>query len=132
MWTAAVLAGGQARRLGGRNKARLALEPDGPSLLTRRLNMLATLVDRVQIVAGDTDAYKDLGVPVVPDLLPGTGALGAIYTAVHAAGTDRTLVVACDMPFVSGAFIEYLLHAGETADVAIPRTSRGYEPLCAT
>jgi molybdopterin-guanine dinucleotide biosynthesis protein A len=69
---------------------------------------------------------------VIPDLTPGDGALGALRTAIHAARTDRTLVIACDMPFVSEALLSYLVEAGRTADIAIPRTARGYEPLCAT
>ena len=35
------------------------------------------------------------------------------------------------MPFVRAAFLRYLVDAVRTADVAIPRTPGGYEPLCA-
>ena len=47
--------------------------------------------------------------------------------------TPRTLVVACDMPFLSLAFLKHLVTAGrdDDVDVVIPRTAEGYQPLCA-
>jgi len=130
MWTGAILAGGRSRRLGGRNKA--ALKIGDATVLDRQLARLRRVVDRTIIVANDAGPFASSGLPVVPDLKAGDGALGALRTAIHAARTDRTLVMACDMPFVSEALLGYLVEAGRTADIAIPRTARGYEPLCAT
>jgi len=130
MWTGAILAGGRSRRLGGRNKA--ALKIGDATVLDRQLARLRGVVDRTIIVAGDAAPFAWTGLPVIPDLRPGDGALGALRTAIHAAQTDRTLVMACDMPFVTEALLGYLVDAGRAADIAIPRTRRGYEPLCAT
>ena len=44
---------------------------------------------------------------------------------------DRVFVVACDMPYVDGAFAEYLLSLASDAAVVVPQTDRGYHPLCA-
>ncbi len=66
---------------------------------------------------------------LVRDAFPDHGALGGIYTAIVTSPHERTLVVACDMPFLNRALLEYM--AGIDADLVIPRTSRGYEPLCA-
>jgi molybdopterin-guanine dinucleotide biosynthesis protein A len=128
--TGAILAGGRSRRLGGRNKAGLHL--GGASVLDHQLAGLRRVVDRTIIIANDAEAFHTTGVPVIPDLEPGSGALGGLYTAVRAAQSDCTLVVACDMPFVSEPLLAYLAEAGRTADIVIPRTARGYEPLCAT
>ena len=132
MWTGAILAGGRSRRLGGLNKAGLVLRPGGPSVLEQQLSRLSRVVERTIIIANDADRFRSAGVPVIADLVPAGGALGALYTAVHAATTDRTLVVACDMPFLSEPLLAYLVAAGRDVDIAIPRTARGYEPLCAT
>ena len=132
MWTGAILAGGHARRLGGLNKAGLILQPGGASVLDRQLARLRRVVDRTIIIANDAGPFSGAGVPVIPDMVPDGGALGALYTAVHAAGTERTLVVACDMPFVSEPLLAHLVSVGRSVDIAIPRTARGYEPLCAT
>ena len=130
MWTAAILAGGRSQRLGGRNKAGLRL--GGTSILDRQLAVLRRVADRTIIIANDADAYRSFGVPVLPDLAPEAGALGALYTAIHSAPSDRTLIVACDMPFLDVPFLGHLMAAGSAADMAIPRSARGYEPLCAT
>ena len=130
MWTGAILAGGRSRRLGGRNKAALKIGND--TVLDRQLARLRRVVDRTIIVAEDAVPFAWTGLQVVADLTPGDGALGALRTAIHAARSDRTLVMACDMPFVSEALLSYLVEAGRAADIAIPRTVRGYEPLCAT
>jgi molybdopterin-guanine dinucleotide biosynthesis protein A len=132
MWTGAILAGGQARRLGGLNKAGLTLHPGGASVLDRQLARLGRVVDRTIIIANDAGRFTGTGVPVIADLVPDGGALGALYTAVHAAETDWTLVVACDMPFLSEPLLAHLVSVGRSFDIAIPRTARGYEPLCAT
>ena len=44
-----------------------------------------------------------LGLPLYPDLVPGRGALGGLYTALSAASQPLVAVVACDMPFASPA-----------------------------
>ena len=131
MWTGAILAGGHARRLGGLSKAGLILQPGGASVLDRQLTRLRRVVDRTIIIANDAERFSGTGVPVIPDVVPGHGALGGLYTAVHA-GTEWTLVVACDMPFVSEPLLAHLVSVGKSSDIAIPRTARGYEPLCAT
>ena len=132
MWTGAILAGGRATRLGGLNKAGLVLGPAGQSVLDRQLARLSRVVDSIIIVANDADRFRGAGVPVVADLVEDGGALGALLTAVHRAPTDRTLAIACDMPFVTEPLLAHLVKVGSSVDIAIPRTSRGYEPLCAT
>jgi len=128
MQTAAILAGGRARRLGGRDKSRLVI--GGRTILQRHLELLRGLVDRVVIVANEPERFAYAGVPVLADVCPGCGSLGGIYTAV--AGADSpVLVLACDMPFVTAPFLARVLEAGWEADIAIPRSSDGYHPLCA-
>jgi molybdopterin-guanine dinucleotide biosynthesis protein A len=128
--TAAILAGGRATRFGGRNKA--ALRVGDLTILERQLAALRQVVDRTIIIANDPTPYDAYDIPIVADLLPGTGPLGGVYTAIVSSASARTLVLACDMPFLTAAFLSYLIRTGEAADIAIPRTRRGYEPLCAT
>jgi molybdopterin-guanine dinucleotide biosynthesis protein A len=129
MWTAAIVAGGQATRLGGRDKA--ALLVGGTPILERQLAVLHGLVPHIIIVANDPSRFSSAGVPVVPDLVPGAGSLGGVYTAVSAAPDDRTLVVAADMPFLDRSLLMRLMDLARTADLAIPHGRLGYQPLCA-
>src|SRR5262245_29880121 len=125
---AAILAGGQARRLAGANKAALAI--GDRRIADRQLDVLRAVACDIFVVGANPDPWRDLGVRVVPDAIPGTGALGGIYTAIVASPCERTLVLGCDMPFVSRAFLRHLVSALD-ADLVIPRTTRGLEPLCA-
>jgi molybdopterin-guanine dinucleotide biosynthesis protein A len=128
MSTAAILAGGRARRLGGLDKSQLVI--DGRTILDRQLRVLRHVADRVVIVANDPDRFADVGVPVFEDLVPGTGALGGIYTALVIA-KEPVMVVACDMPHLTAPFLAHVMDAGRKADMALPHTADGYHPLCA-
>jgi molybdopterin-guanine dinucleotide biosynthesis protein A len=128
-WAAAIVAGGFARRLDGRDKTALAI--GGRSILERQLAAIRPLTDQIFVVANDPDRFAGTGLPVFEDLVPGTGALGGIHTALSVATTDRVLVVACDLPFLTGRFLAYLTSVGPDADVTIPRPRHGYQPLCA-
>ncbi len=123
---AAILTGGRASRMGGLRKATLAM--GGTSIIDRQLAVLRTLAAPVFLVTS-AQAPSDAELTVVRDEYPDHGALGGIYTAIVASPHERTLVVACDMPFLNAAFLTHLV--GIDADLVIPRTSRGYEPLCA-
>jgi molybdopterin-guanine dinucleotide biosynthesis protein A len=129
-WTIAILAGGRATRFGGRNKAGLRLGRD--TFLDRQLAIARVLARRTIVIANDPRPFQAADVSIVADIAPGTGALGGLYTALAATRSARTLVLACDMPFVTASFLTYLMACGEGVDIAIPRTGRGYEPLCAT
>ncbi len=131
MLTAAILAGGRARRLGGRAKATLPV--GGTPILARQLEAVAAVTDRVIIVANEPELYEGAGVPIVADLVPGRGALGGILTALAAARGDYVLVVAADLPFLTARFLAHLARTAETsgADLVIPRTPDGLQPLCA-
>src|SRR5438552_2383660 len=94
---AAIVAGGRARRFGGRDKSRLLI--DGQSIINRQLEILQHLTANIFIVSSDAERFADLGLPVFPDLLQGAGVLGGIWTALTSAAAARLLVVAGDLPF---------------------------------
>jgi molybdopterin-guanine dinucleotide biosynthesis protein A len=128
MSTAAILAGGRARRLGGRDKSQLVI--DGRTILDRQLHVLHRIADRVVIVANEPARFAGLGVPVFGDLVPDAGALGGIYTAL-ALANDPVLVVACDMPYLTAPFLTRVMGAAHDVDIVVPRAADGYHPLCA-
>jgi molybdopterin-guanine dinucleotide biosynthesis protein A len=127
--TAAILIGGHARRLGGLDKSRL--DVGGQTILDRQIRALRGVVERVMLVGGEVPlAAARAGLETVRDARPGCGSLGGIYTALTAAA-GPVLVLACDMPFVTAAFLAYVRDALGDADVALPRTADGLHPLCA-
>jgi molybdenum cofactor guanylyltransferase len=128
--TAAILAGGLARRLQGADKS--ALEFDGERTIDRQLRVLRAITDSIIIVGGDLERAEAAGVPVVPDLVNGAGALGGIYSALAQSKHSRMLIVACDMPFLNVAVLQRLVRpAAPDVDIVMPRTHDGVQPLCA-
>ncbi|MGE0042951.1 MAG: molybdenum cofactor guanylyltransferase [Vicinamibacterales bacterium] len=128
MWSAAILAGGRAARLGGR--AKHALPVGGRAILDRQLALLAALAADDIMLVGRPDAGPAPGARLVPDAVADAGALGGLYSALEAAVNDRVLVLACDLPFLTGAFLAHLLRSGRDADAVVPRTADGWHPLC--
>ena len=113
----------------GENKAlKLFL---GRPLIQRVVERLAPLADEVLITTNEPEAYRFLNVPLYPDLRPGRGPLGGLYTALVSAMHAHVAVVACDMPFASGPLL--VAAAGllqeDRVDVVIAETAEGFEPL---
>ena len=126
---AAILAGGLARRMNGVNKAGLRI--GGERIVERQLRLLRMVADPVVIVSNRSEDFSGLGVDVIPDAVERSGPLGGIYTALLSSPRERTLIVGCDLPFLTLPLLERLARPS-AADVVIPRSASGYEPLCAT
>ena len=144
MWTAAILAGGQARRLGGLDKRALAVG-GAATIIDRQLAALRDLTPHILIVtrrvapeqAALEQGLAEHGLPgtrSVIDHVTDSGALGGLYTALTEAPTEQVLVLACDMPFITARFLEHLaaLGADPAYDAVIPRDAAGRHPLCAS
>ena len=99
-------------------------------IVDRQLQTLREVAGDIFVVGRDDEVWTSRGLRVVPDEIPEAGPLGGIYTAIMQSPAERTLVVACDMPFLSAALLRRLA-AVDDADVVIPRHAGGYEPLCA-
>ena len=127
--SAAILAGGRARRFGGRDKSRLVV--DGVPIIVRQLAVLQLGAREVFVVASDASRFADVSVNVRADVVPESGALGGILTAVETAGSPFILVVACDMPFLDPNLLGRLVERAAEADGAWIRSARGVEPLIA-
>src|SRR4030067_1037548 len=133
MLTLVIQAGGESRRMGV-DKALLPFL--GPPLTLRPLNRRAALADKadlreVLVTSNHPERFDFLGLTPIPDLIPGLGALGGLYTAISAARLPYVAAVACDMPFASPELFTHeivLLHES-SADAVIPRTEAGIEPF---
>lgn len=126
--TAAILAGGRSRRM-GRDKALLELGPC--TLVERVLAAAAPLGAHCMLIADNTRAFARFGVPVHADLRPSSGPLGGLYTALTLAPSPTLLFLACDLPFVTTAFLRFLLRELGEHQAVVPRTADGLQPLCA-
>ena len=103
MLSIVIQAGGQSQRM-GQDKALMPFL--GRPLIQRVIERLTPIADEVLVTTNNPEDYRFLGLPLFPDLKPARGALGGLYTALSSAACEAVAVVACDMPFASGALIE--------------------------
>jgi molybdopterin-guanine dinucleotide biosynthesis protein A len=124
-----VLAGGNSSRM-GKNKALLAI---GGVPLVARATQLVESAAGTSTVIGNPEVYESLGLRAVSDDWPGMGPLGGIATALGASTVPWNLVVACDLPYLTEAWLNYVVARAlaSQADAVVPMSSRGAEPLCA-
>jgi len=132
MLSAAILAGGRARRFGGADKASLLV--DGRTILDRQLEALVAIADDIMLVDRvREERLRDTGrgVRVIHDRVTDCGPLGGLDAALAVARHPIVIALGCDMPFVTAPFLAYVASTIGDADAAVPRTERGYHPVCA-
>jgi molybdopterin-guanine dinucleotide biosynthesis protein A len=99
----AVLAGGNACRIGGIAKGALKVG-DGVSIVERLINeMNHAGVSDIVIIANDPEPYQDYGVKIIADIRKGVGPIGGIEAGlVHFADrADAVMFVPCDTPNIT-------------------------------
>lgn len=127
----AVLAGGEATRMGRVNKALLDL--GGEPSLSRLVRTLSGCFERVLVVSRDPDLYRSLGHEAVADRFPQRNALTGLHAALFHAPTPQVFVTACDTPLLRPELLRALLRRLTPEDeVLVPQQANGFfEPLCA-
>lgn len=120
--SAVILAGGQARRMGGEDKGLIAL--NGRPLTAWVLDRIAPQVDELLISANrNLEQYRHFGYPVLADFSPDfLGPLAGLRRAMAQATHPLILCAPCDTPFLPRDLVEHLLRAMQEnhADLAIP------------
>ena len=117
--TGLVLAGGQARRMGGEDKGLQLLH--GTPLVRWALARLAPQVGPLAINANrNAERYGAWQVPVWPDTLPGyPGPLAGFLSGLTHCATPWLLAVPCDAPRFPHDLAERLVAALEQARTAV-------------
>ncbi len=126
----AILAGGEARRMGGADKALLRLS--GRSLLSHAIERLSPQVASIALSAnGNPARFAEFELPVLPDdapLGPLSGVLAALDWAEGHAGAVVT--VAVDTPFFPCDLVPRLYDAAN-GGLAIARSAGHAHPVFA-
>lgn len=131
-----ILAGGRSRRMGGADKALLAL--GGRPMLARVIDRLRPQVSEIVLNAnGDPGRFARFGLPVVEDAMPGhSGPLAGILAGLRWAYANRPdapfiVTAAGDTPFFPADLVDrFLAAAGETHPrVVIARSAAGPHPV---
>jgi molybdopterin-guanine dinucleotide biosynthesis protein A len=131
--TGIVLAGGQGRRMGGRDKG--LVEFQGRPLIAWVLEALGPQVDTIVINANrNPERYAEFGYPVVADALDGyQGPLAGFASGMVHASTPLALTVPCDGPLLpqdlAGRLRTALEEAG--AQIAVAHDGQRMQPVYA-
>jgi len=122
----------------GRDKG--LLEFGGVPLVVHTVRLIEPLVACVTVV-GASRAYAATGLHPIADQDVANqgskkirrGPLAGIAAALAATQSSWNLILACDLPYLSAEWLEWLLSRAirSRAQVVIPRTGRGLEPLAA-
>jgi len=132
-----ILAGGLSARM-GREKG--LLDFGGEPLIVRTGRLIEPLVCELTVV-GSPERYAALGLRAIADQNLGGGEgkvavrtpLVGIATALNATKAPWNLILACDLPYLTACWVDWLLARAmdSGAQIVMPRTLGGLEPLAA-
>ncbi len=138
--TAVILAGGEARRMGGQDKG--LIEVNGRAMVCYVANALRPHVMQLFISANRNQAqYAELTqAPIVSDQAGLTefanrfeGPLAGMLAGLSVAHTDYVLFVPCDSPLISGELVQRLWQAlqAESAEISVATDGKRLQPVFA-
>lgn len=123
-----ILVGGASSRM-GTDKASLLL--DGRTFVQRIAEELSAVTDSVTLIGRDSGKLH-LNLPSAPDAYPSWGALGGVHAALNASQLPWSLIVACDLPFVTARLFSSLTNLREDFEAVAPIQKDGHpQPLAA-
>ena len=121
-----ILAGGASSRM-GTDKSQLLI--DNEKFVDRVADSLRSITNSITVVGGK---FPSPGLKSVGDVYPNWGALGGLHGALHACSRELSLVVACDLPFVTRDLFFRLAQLTENYEAVVPLQPDGRpQPLCA-
>jgi molybdopterin-guanine dinucleotide biosynthesis protein A len=127
--SAVILAGGESRRM-GRDKAWIEL--DGISLLLLAVDKVRQAgIEDIFISGRAGGDYSALRCPVLFDLDRGFGPMGGIERGLHRCTAPLLLVLAVDLPLMTGAFLQSLAKRCDPRTGVVPELEGRLEPLAA-
>jgi len=126
-----LIAGGRARRLGGRAKGLLRYR--GRPLIDRLADLLRARCTSVMIIGDPEGPYVGQGLPVTPDLVD-AGPPGGVLTGLTLAreqGASWVWTLACDLPRVDAETLDGLAAVRDGHQAALYRAAGRIQPLAA-
>jgi len=128
---AVVLAGGLARRMGGKDKGLVQIG-DRP-MASWAIDAIRPQVHDIVINANrNHDAYALLGAQVIADRHSGhIGPLAGLSAAMHHLNTDYVFMCPCDSPFISPSIVSLLGEPclDKVADICVAHDGERLQPV---
>lgn len=104
--SAVILAGGQSTRMGFDKQM---LTAEGRRITDHLISSLSTRFDDIMVASPTAELYDQSRVRVIEDIQKGVGPLGGIHAALVKAKSEFVFVIACDMPYIELAYVDYMI-----------------------
>ena len=129
--TGVILAGGQARRMGGQDKGLIQLS--NRPMIQHVIDRISPQVNSLIINANRNQAeYESFGYPVISDELNGfCGPLAGFSSALDNISTNYLVTTPCDSPFIPKDMVIRLYNAMDqnNADISVVQTNNRLQPV---
>ena len=111
--TGLILAGGQARRMGGTDKGLIMLE--GRTMISYTIDALEPQVNSIMINANrNIDKYQTYGYPVISDEMADyQGPLAGMASGLKHCETEYIVTAPCDGPLLASNYVATLLQSAQ-------------------
>lgn len=128
-FSAVLLAGGESQRM-GKDKATIVFE--GGPLWQRQLELLRSLrPERIFVSARQKPSWLPLETELLLDEPPSRGPLSGLTRALERMQTSHLVVLAVDMPFMTGEQMRALWRLATIGRGVLPMIGKTAEPLAA-
>ena len=128
--TAAILCGGKSSRMGF-DKCKIKI---GDKYLIEVIGeQLKEIFDDIILISNDLNKFHDMKYRIVRDIIPDSGPMGGIYSALNYASSNNVFITACDMPVVNTDYIKYMMEiiSNKNVEGVVSIKSDYIEPLYA-
>ncbi len=120
-----ILAGGNSSRMGEDKGLKLI---HGEPMVYYVIACLKQVFNEITIISHN-EAYKQLGVRVIEDLIKDKGPMGGLYTGLMDSKFPLNFFVSCDMPFISVPALHYMVENAVAEKITVPLNKGKVQPL---
>jgi molybdopterin-guanine dinucleotide biosynthesis protein A len=125
---ALILAGGENKRI---SVIKGFLKLNGKTILESNIGLLGGLFDRVIVSTNNPELYFSSGALLVGDVIVCRGPMTGIFSTLIGPEVSEVFVTACDMPFINGILVEYMIDRWDSRlDAMVPVFESKPQPLC--
>ncbi len=129
--TGVILAGGQARRMGGEDKGLIRL--NNKPMIEYIIAAFKPQTSKLIINANRNHAiYSSYGIEIIADNLSGfCGPLAGMASALQTIKTEYMVTAPCDSPFIPADLVQRLATAieNESADISVAHNGERIQPV---
>ncbi len=123
--SAIILAGGKSSRM-GTDKG--LMDFNGKLMISYIIETLNSLQLPIHIISNNAN-YASLGFPTHTDLIEDAGPVGGIYTGLKKVNSETSIVLSCDVPFVTAELLNTLIEQSQNHDASIAKFQNKLHPL---